>query len=65
MKGCAPSLILKVSVFGTRKRPIQREVSPHVRDWGLQNPGNFCLWNPEYGKFILWNPGSRALESAI
>ena len=35
------------------------------RTWpGLGNPGNFCLWNPESGKFIffgiqnpgLWNP---------
>ena len=28
---------------------------PHVREQGLQNPGNFCLWYPEY-----W-----ALESGI
>ena len=49
-KGCAPSLILKVGVF------IQREVSAHVRDCGLQNPENFCLWNLESRKFILWNP---------
>ena len=35
---------------------------------GMRNPGNFCLWNPEAGKFLLvesgilgWNqvPGIR------
>ena len=28
---------------------------PHVREFGVQNPGNFCLWPPE----------SWALESRI
>ena len=25
--------------------------SRHVRESGFWNPGNFCLWNPESGKF--------------
>ena len=28
-------------------------ISPHVMLSGFQNPGNFCLWNPESGKFLL------------
>ena len=27
--------------------------SPHVGESGFLNPGNFCLWNPEFGKFLL------------
>ena len=27
--------------------------SPHVGESGFPNPGNFCLWNPEFGKFLL------------
>jgi len=30
-------------------------ISPHVRESGFWNPGNFCLWNLESGiwKFLL------------
>ena len=38
------------------------QYSPHVRWSGFRNPGNFCLWNPEY-----WALESRIqlLESRI
>ena len=36
-----------------------KEKSPHVRESGLQNPGNFCLWIPESGKFLLVDCGIR------
>ena len=26
---------------------------PHEREFGFRNPGNFCLYNPESGKFLL------------
>ena len=32
--------------------------SPHVREYGCRNPGNFFLWNQEPGRFCLWNPES-------
>ena len=33
-------------------------ISPHQREFEFQEPGNFCLWNPESGKFCSWNPDS-------
>ena len=36
-----------------------KEKSPHVRESGLQNPGNFCLWIPESGKFLFVDCGIR------
>ena len=39
---------------------------PNVRESGFGSPGNFCLWNPESGKFLLVaNLGSWVLESGI
>ena len=37
-------------------------MSPHVRESGFQNPGNFCLWNQE--SWALAN-GIQLKESAI
>ena len=37
-KGCAPSLILKVRVFGTRKCPIHARVTPERRRVPLTSP---------------------------
>ena len=37
-KGCAPSLILKVRVFGTRKCPIHARVTPERRRVPLISP---------------------------
>ena len=28
---------------------------------GIWNPGNFCLWNPEFGKFLLVESGIREI----
>ena len=36
-----------------------KEKSPHVRESGLQKPGNFCLWIPESGKFLFVDCGIR------
>ena len=43
---------------------------PHVRKSGFQNPGIFCLWNPESGirnpgTFCLWNSESWASETGM
>ena len=32
--------------------------SPHVREWGFRNPGNFLMWNPESEKIL---PGESGL----
>ena len=29
--------------------------------YGIQNPGNFCSWNPESGKFLLVESGIREI----
>jgi len=42
-----------------------RPLVPHVSKSWFQNPGTFCLWNPESGNFYLWNSESSALESEI
>ena len=33
----------------------------HVRESGFQNPGIFCLWNPESGNFLLVESGILGL----
>ena len=35
------------------------ERSPHVRESGILNRENFCLWNSEYGKCLLVESGIR------
>ena len=37
-------------------------LSPHVREFGFRNPGNFCLWKPESWIILLRNPGSQVAE---
>ena len=32
---------------------------------GIRNTGNFCLWDPEYGKFLFVGSEIVALESLI
>ena len=36
-------------------------LSPHVREFGFRNPGNFGFLNPESWKNLLWNPESLAM----
>ena len=40
------------------QEPNSPLVSPHVRESGFQNQGDFCWWNPESWKVLL-------VESAI
>ena len=35
--------------------------SPHVKESGFRNPGNFCIWNPESWKFLLVESGILGL----
>ena len=37
------------------------KISPHVKESGFQNPGNFCIWNPESWKFLLVESGILGL----
>ena len=39
---------------------------PNLRESGIRNPGNFCLWNLESNKFLLRNPECwKIYESGI
>ena len=40
---------------------IPVEKSPHVKESGFRNPGNFCIWNPESWKFLLVESGILGL----
>ena len=34
-------------------KPIHLKIpGPHIRESGFRNPGNFCMWNPEYWEFF-------------
>ena len=41
--------------------------SPHVREYGCRNPGNFFMWNQESGRILLVESGILAatLQSGI
>ena len=34
---------------------------PHEREFRFRNPGNFCLYNPESGKFLLVQSGIQEI----
>ena len=38
---------------------------PHVRESGLWNPGNFCLWNLELSRILLVESGIQNTAQAI
>ena len=37
------------------------DTSPHVKESGFRNPGNFCIWNPESWKFLPVESGILGL----
>ena len=43
--------------WGWRTDWDKRHNSPHVRESGFWNPGNFCLWNRESKKILLVESG--------
>ena len=43
------------------RRNTNITISPHVKESGFRNPGNFCFWNPESWKFLLVESGILCL----
>ena len=55
---------VKVSFNSYDVQTVNVEVSPHERQSGFRNPGNFCSWIPENGTFEL-ESRMQLLESGI
>ena len=62
------SLLIKMKALTSDEERIKRfyyentaGLSPHVKESGFRNPGNFCIWNPESWKFSLLESGILGL----
>ena len=61
--GTVKSLCNSVREASDREGPFSSTLIPfHVREDEFQNPGDFCFWNPQSGKFLHVESGILGLE---
>ena len=48
-----PITMITITITISITKISQKQFSPHL----IQNPGNFCFWNPESGKILLLESG--------
>ena len=76
LQHCSDIVLNRYNIFPTLQRCValkivvaNRAVQHHLREWGFQSPGNFCLWNPGFWSLesrIQLNPAqSRKFHSRL